>query len=365
MQQELRTLTPELLRHLSAQEETHPDYVPEVEPLATWWVQETPGTTYWRAQVPAKHLPGQALHLRWTDLTTDDEGVVYTPRHKGAAIWQFAANASRGLIMAHMQEQGHKVMIEVDDNYLVPPPTVPGRMNDWKKRLDGRYDSHSFQAHRKLCRWVDGIIVSTDELANRYENATTAPIYVCPNSVDLDDWPDPLPQLDGALAIGYAGSASHLYDVHLIDRAMDWACRQKGVSVVKLGISTAVWRYPHYELPWTDDLHQYRKNLRVLNVGLCPLRRSDWSDGKSDIKAMEYLLAGAVPIVQNSPPYADWIDLVPACDTEKDWLKTIQWACKAPREELYEVWKRAYDYLLKNKLIEQHIEKWRLACMNQ
>jgi hypothetical protein len=78
---------------------------------------------------------------------------------------------------------------------------------------------------------------------------------------------------------------------------------------------------------------------------------------------MEYLLSGAVPIVQrDSPCYRDWVDIVPSASTEKEWLKQVKWAVQAPREELREVWQRGYDFLFANKLIEQHIAKWREAC---
>jgi hypothetical protein len=141
---------------------------------------------------------------------------------------------------------------------------------------------------------------------------------------------------------------------------MDWAWRQPNVKLYLLG--QLEWRVPHEEIAWSVDLVQYRRNLQVLDVGLCPLKRSAWHDCKSDIKAMEYLLSGAVPIVQrDSPCYKDWIDVVPSATTEKDWLKQIKWAVQAPREELREVWQRGYDFLLANKLINQHIAKWREA----
>ena len=373
MLQELRKPSKALLKQFGDyQEESRlGEFIPEGELLATWWTQLTPGTTYWRANLPAKHLPGQALRLKYSDLTEDSEGRVIVPRQRGIAIWQFVGVAVRALIMAHQQDQGVRVLMELDDSYLRPPPipSLPGSRAMWQTSLKrGNAAEYSYQAHRKIVRWVDGLIVSTDELAVRYEQVTSAPIYVCPNSVDLDDWPG---HSEGfgragtddseALTIGYAGSSSHRYDVRLVDRALDWAARRDDVKLCALG-QAAGWRFPHEQIARSDDLAQYRRNLRVLDVGLCPLKRGDWHDNKSDIKAMEYLLAGAVPIVQrDSPCYADWVDVVPSATTEKDWLRAIKWAVQSPREELRDAWQRGYDFLLQNKLIEQHIEKWRVA----
>lgn len=375
--EELRTLSEGAVKRFrklaQAEEGNEKEYVCEDEPLATWWQQKTPGTTYWRCHLPAKALPGQSFALYYSDLKIGDDGEVLMPRQRGAMIAQFVGNATRALLMAHQQEQGAKVLMEVDDNYLVPPPHAPQVHTSWQHKIDrSSNDRYSFQAHRKILRWVDGIIVATEELAARYAQVTQAPIYHCPNSIDLDDWPghsegfraagkDADESLGQPLAIGYAGSASHRYDLLLVERALDWAWRQENVQLWKIGTGTVHWRFPHEQLPWTDNLGDYRKNLRILDIGLCPLKRSDWHDCKSDIKAIEYTLSGVLPIVQRAPPYRDWIDVVPSCETEKDWLRAVKWCVQSPREDLQEAWKRAYEFVMKRKLIEQHIGKWRSA----
>jgi hypothetical protein len=303
------------------------------------------------------------LHLRWTDLLERENGEIVLPRQEGVGIWQFVGNAARALLMAHCQEKNIRTLMEVDDNYTAPTPHIPGRKIEWQVKLDrSAYDAYSNQAHSKIIKWVDGVIVATDYLANVYETKTTAPIYVCPNSVALEDWPTPVKKDDEIRRIGYAGSDSHLYDLTLIDRALDDAWRRRNVELWKLSSKLIEWRYPHKQIMWSNDLEQYRRNLHILNVGLCPLKRGKWHDSKSDIKAMEYLLAGALPIVQgDSPAYKDWVGVVPSASTEKEWRKIIKWACLAPQEELDEARQRGMSYLMKNKLIEQHIHKWHEA----
>ena len=374
---ELRTLTKVALAEWEELEDeagNEKEYVCEGTPSATWWQQKTPGTSYWRCHVPARHLPGQSLALRFSDLKIGADGEVLMPRHQGAMIAQFVGNATRALVMAHQMNQGTRVLMEVDDNYLVPAPHTPNVRSAWQAKIDrSPADNYSNQAHRKILSWVDGIIVATEELAARYAQVTQAPIYHCPNSIDLDDWPGHSEGFRAAdkgadesqgrsLAIGYAGSDSHRFDLANVDRGLDWAWRQPKVELWKIGAQTVHWRYQHTRMPWTDTLADYRANLRSLDVGLCPLKRGDWHDCKSDIKAMEYLLAGAVPIVQrDSPCYRDWVDVVPSATTEKDWLNAIKWCVQSPREEVQDAWQRGYDFLLKNKLIEQHIAGWRKA----
>ena len=340
--------------------ETH---CPEgVTPLATWWQQKTSGTSYIRCSVPARYLPGQALALRYSDVKLGSDGEVIVPRHQGVGIFQFVGNATRALIMAHLQEQGIKALMEVDDNYLTPSPD-PTR-TEWQTKIDrSENDRYSFQAHRKIIRWVDGVICSTDELAERYEKKTSAPIYVCPNSADPEDWPvlgEDAGRPGTIRNIGFAGSASHIYDTVLVERALDWAARN-GASVHRFGGTGSSWRFEHVATPWNNDLAEYRESLQVLDVGVCPLKPGDWQDCKSDLKAIEYTLSGAIPIVSKVPPYKDWLDVVPSCASEKDWLKAIKWAVRAPADELQEVWKQAYELVTTSKLISQNIDRWREA----
>lgn len=334
--------------------------------LATWWVQATPGTTYWRATIPARHLPGKAKRLELDDLVADANGEPTLYQQEGnTAIWQYPGNAVRALLMAHQQNQGLRILVEVDDNYMRPAPHLPGFRGSWHSKLDRTSrDAYSHQAHRKIVRWVDGVIVTNDELAARYDGWVDGEIYVCPNSADLDDWA-PIERVERPLAIGYAGSDSHRYDLSLIERAMDFASRKENVELYKMGAKTAEWRWPHRNMPWTDSLVNYRRNLQLLDVGLCPLKRGDWHDCKSDVKAIEYTLAGALPIVQgDSPVYRDWQGVVPAASTPKQWERVVKWAIESP-DEVRVAWESAYQFVLGNKLIEHHVDKWRDAVASQ
>src|SRR5262245_24367729 len=107
------------------------------KPDATFWHQATPGTTYWRMQVPAKAMPAACNRLRYSDLIVDVAGGVQVPRQQGqTAVWQFLGNARRALIAAHQQDQGLRVLMEVDDLYLVPAPQAATLGSTWQVRVD-------------------------------------------------------------------------------------------------------------------------------------------------------------------------------------------------------------------------------------
>lgn len=337
----------------------------DTKALATWWMQATAGVNYWRAQVPARVLPGEAIQLRYNDLQPSGGGVVI-PRQRGnTAIWCFPGSATRGIIMRAQQEAGFRVLIEVDDNYLVTTThqqaLIATGNSSWSNKLDtSPNDAHSVEAHKRLVAFADGIIVTTETLADAYRQVHDH-VYVCRNSVDPQDWPTPEKPGDGVFRVGYAASASHLYDAADITRALSWAAAQPNVEVVIYGLRHD-WPFPHTQVPWTTDLTEYRKSLALLDVGLCPLRSSAWTDCKSDVKAMEYAMAGAASVVSRTPPYDGWVDSPRAltAETPKDFLRAVKW-CVQNQDGARELARNAHEYVLGHRTIEHEIPRWREA----
>jgi len=114
--------------------------------------------------------------------------------------------------------------------------------------------------------------------------------------------------------------------------------------------------------PWTDDILEGRKNLGKIDVGIAPLVRNHWADCKSDVKALEYAMAGVMPIVQDAPPYDPWVDSgwgwCP--NTSSDWEETIR-DVVANRDDVKQHAATAKDYVLSERTIQTNIHKWEEA----
>lgn len=329
---------------------------------ATFYHQITGGTTYWRCSVPAKHLPAKPAAFFASDVVYGDPPVF--PNQEGdTAVWQYPGNTTGAVLMAAMQEANIKVLIEIDDNYLLPAPQVPDWKSEWRWKMVKGEDWFSKEVHKKIVPWVDGVICSTPRLAQAYREGNKN-VFVCPNSVDAVDWDDPVKKDDGVLRIGYAASHSHWNDAKLVYRALDWAARQPDVEVWLLGLNP--WENHElnnhlHHVPWTHDLAEYRKNLQILDLGVCPLKVSAWHDCKSDVKAMEYGMAGAASIVQRSEPYKPWWDRTWFATDETSWRKIIKHVVKN-RDEVKQVAREAKDYILSERTIEKNVWRWEEAC---
>lgn len=331
---------------------------------ATFWAQATPAVTYYRCKLPARHLPGKVVKLTNRDITVDGEGKLVVPRQEGAAIWSFPGNLARAKIMSLMQDQGTRVLVEVDDNYTTPPPFY--EISTWIERVDRRdprtLGKHSYEMHVAIAKDADGVIVSTPRLAEVYESINSN-VYLCPNCVDPDDWPErPERHRDSKLHIGWAASDSHRYDAPLIRDALCWASTQPDVEVIIIGIKPEITRYKfrYWHMGWVDSLKAYRHNLGVLDVALCPLRPGKWEDCKSDVKAMEAAMAGALPIVSEVEPYRPWFDRTYTARNEWDWRRIVKHLVRN-RDEIKTLAEKAREYVLAERTIQGNISKWRDA----
>lgn len=327
---------------------------------ATWWEQASPGVNYYRAHMPAKHLPGRVVRLNDSDI--DPESLLFR-RQSGSAIWMFPGNVSKWLLMAEMHTQGIPVWVEVDDNYTITQQSSVLSAS-WQGKRDRTGDKASHECHRKIVQssCVTGVIVSTPRLAEEYRRLH-GNVHVCRNSVDPDDWPDDPPhQPDGVLRVGWAGSTSHGYDLNDIRRALDWASRQRDVKVVLIGqLGFSSLDFMH--VPWADNPADYRTNLSKIDVMLCPLRENRWSACKSDVKALEATMAGACTVVSRTEPYRVWWEEDRPCyvaDDAKGFLKAVKHLV-AHRDEALETARLAREYVLGERNIRKTITAWREA----
>lgn len=329
--------------------------------LATWWRQSTPGTTYWRCVVPARQLPGQVLPFEISDIKEVDGGFAF-PRMRGdVAIWQFLGDDRRSRIAGALQRSGARTLMELDDDYTRMAPYMrSGQIkHPWKATIADAGAGYSHEMHRILVPKMDGLIVSTEYLADVYSDYHDE-IFVCPNSIDPSDWRYEREPHD-TFRIVYYGSPSHLMDAPLVTKALKWAARQPNVEVFTVGFVNRSWSFKHEAVPWANDMHEARKKLFSFDLGLAPLKSNPWADGKSDVKVLEYAMAGVLPLMSRAEPYRPWFDVAPDLVLDNDdWEAAIRWAVKNPDD----VRLRARDireHVLSHRTIHSSIDRWKEA----
>lgn len=324
---------------------------------ATWWAQGNPATRYVRCEHPAKVLDGQ---VRSPDVV-GFAGLDVVEVNEGVAIWQILCNFARLGWVRRQLNNGVPVYAETDDDYTRWDETVAN--GDWTAGMPDPGPWQQYQAsvelHRRASELVEGIIVSTPRLADVYSDLNPN-VHVCPNSVDPDDWADPV-EREEEFHVVWMASAAHRVDQRLIAPALEWAAKQPGVRVTVVG--SAIQGLDLSRISWISSLPEYRRVMVDIapDVGVCPVRETPFARGKSDLKALEYAMSGAMPIIAKLEPYDPWRPLVGECcqeaQTAEEWLEAVRWTV-ANQDKVREMARAARGHVLANRTIQATRQAW-------
>ena len=117
---------------------------------------------------------------------------------------------------------------------------------------------------------------------------------------------------------------------------------------------------PHiHRVPWMNDQQEYRDKMIDIkpDIGICAVRDSNFSDGKSDIKVLEYGLVGALPIISPLTLYKDWIDKLPSARNSQEWMEAIKWAINN-KEEVRAKAEEHHKFVVENRTIKTEAQSW-------
>jgi hypothetical protein len=349
--------------------------------VATWIVARDAGDIYWRAQAPARHLGARLIVVpkrnsrnflypnssnkrgafRWQQTP---EGASY-PDVEGTVVWT-RPDINRAVHGAAMSANGHRVICEVDDNYLSKQSqNIFMRINEFgpAARLQ----------HMQAFATMDAIICSTEWLRDEYHKAFTQELryvpdlYVARNHAEGDDvrW-RPRERTWDKLRVGIQGSYQHVHDWRLAAPALHLA-KDLGCEIVFMGLDPAehdpAWKtflgeYTH--IPW-DDPKKYHQRQIPFDIGLAPLVTTRHTLGKSDIKGLEYAMSGVAAVLQNNAVYnRDWRHnetclLAGSPDEMANCVFELVRSAKLRRDLVG----AARDYVREERLIEDNIDEWR------
>jgi glycosyltransferase involved in cell wall biosynthesis len=249
------------------------------------------------------------------------------PDLEGAAVFTRPCLA-RATLALMMRQQGTLTVAETDDNYFAPDrQNIVQRTNALGEK--------GFDLHAKAMASFDRNVFSTAWLRDRYYREYKRRFggkelpepFVARNHVPSWAWPERA-DYDGPLRVGYMGSVSHLWDVHIAHAAFH-AARYHRARTLMIGYNPADpdpgvpaearnrksravserWAKVISEhIPWVEPVAYHRAAL-PLDIGLAPLRKSDFTCGKSDSKLLEFGISGAAVVCSRHPVFerAGWV----------------------------------------------------------
>ncbi len=213
---------------------------------------------------------------------------------------------------AKYQAAGVKLVVDLDDDLHRVPSYNPGRLDpDWSP-------SNNRRNTQRLVERADAVTVATPELA-RFYGRWNANVTVLPNRLHWPMWA-PLPPVYERedwrrVRIGYLGNMDfHGEDLRTIAPSLrKWLVAHPDVDFVAAGdprihevigvpeaqrVSTSKVWFRNMDLPYI---------VSTLDVGLAPLVRNDFNEGKSCLKGMEYNACGIPVLASPTEDYRRWV----------------------------------------------------------
>lgn len=305
-----------------------------------------PGTGYWRL-----HLPFGELAKGGHDVMVDDRmpDCVRLDAEADVVVASRTALTPASLTFQRLAAERRMLCVyETDDDvFSLDPSNRPAMAVLGQPDVQANIRANLAAAHL--------VTTTTDHLASVLREHTDAPVAVLSNRVPrwLTERPAPWdiygptgrlrydPMSDGRrpLAIGYTGGASHVRDFGEIAKPLRAWLQKEGLRArfhcigldVMARVETIRGRARH--TPWDTDVPAYLRSIGF-DIGLAPLRDTEFARSKSPLKALEYGALGIPVVASNVEPYASYVR-----HGETGFL------CGSPRE-----WREALDALLDPKL---------------
>lgn len=273
-------------------------------------------------------IPNEDTAFRWRFAEDQDTNYIeYLDQEGGTAIW-IRPDLTRATHAKAMREQlGLRTIAETDDNYVGDP-----RLNIYM-RSNG-FNAKARLQHLKAVASMDAAVFSTAWLRDYYVKAIRAAfreerragwrlpeLYVCRNHCPERDWPVRV-ERDDPVRVGWMGSPSHIWDVDLawpaLMHARNLGCKtwmigynpaepEHAITTARSRDKVAAWEKVGYEHQGWEKLDGRTRMALPFDIGLVPLLTNEFTLGKSDIKSIEYAIAGAAPVVWNNSVFKDWI----------------------------------------------------------
>lgn len=209
---------------------------------------------------------------------------------------------------------------ELDDDTLSPyivPRNVAFNLDQYKypeytdkQKHDYLQANQEFQRQMRLQQlsYIDGLTVSTPQLATVAATYTQAPVYVVGNAINID-WfnlrKDSNKRTIAPLTIGWSGGWRYDADLEILAQA--WtiiAQRYPDVSFVIYGFESPsiIKAIPANRLSvigWSN-LDDYPSILSNIDIGCCSIADNQWNSNKTAIKWYEMTLAGATCVASHA-----------------------------------------------------------------
>lgn len=314
------------------------------------------GACYWyRLRVPADELTREGVGITWADefkinctveqLMSFDSVVIQRPLNP--SILELFNQ-----VKLYRRGDRPLMIAELDDDFWSIPPSSPAAMG-----------KESLLRLTRIIYLADRMVVSTPSLCQKVlAIRPLADVRVAPNCLpnDISWWGDPTKEQE---AVVFSGGCTHKDDIEDALVGVRRLMRKLPLYLVGTPYST---RYRHtVHQDWVPDIssHYSRLSEHAGSVGMAPLTKDPFNLSKSNIRLLEYIAAGLLPVATAYGPYDNPRLTYSQVHQGHEWRSHLRNALALRGEERAMVMSRLQSYVKEHYLIAAQAESWKQAWL--
>lgn len=229
----------------------------------------------------------------------------------------------------------------------------------------------------KSCHWVT---TTTSVLADEYKKINKN-VFIIPNYVDPDDWPEPLKNDTDKVRIWLVGSVTTNWDFHWAEDALRKLSDNPNVQLVMFWLPPTwtdpkiqelykedIWFWRTLNIEWQPlvQMEDYIDTLNKLRLDIMMIPRKDdyFNRCKSNLKFLEAAMLN-IPCVCQS--FSDWLSPYDGVvDNNINWILILDnndWYSRVielvdDKDKRVKMWEEAHRFVIDNFNIQDHYWEW-------
>jgi len=255
-----------------------------------------------------------------------------------AVIAQMSDNPANVELFKLARDMGKPVIMDVDDT-LDMAADKAGQL--WPER-----NRDNWERQKKVWPYISAITATCESLGHHFGEMFDKPYYVLPNMIDVGNtrWQFSRPEMRYA-CVGWMGCHTHKEDLRIVKPLIERLSDEQVFEVELQGYVPAdLFENPDGGVAKRVisqgyvDHEKYPFRMSVFDIGLVPLVNEPFNDiGKSDLKFLEYSMAGAATIASKVGQYRTTItnraNGLLVGDDPEEWYEAVQYLKDDSRRE--------------------------------
>lgn len=209
-----------------------------------------------------------------------------------------------------------KIIYDFDDAIWIPNTSKENKLISWVK---------AFWKIKYICKWADKVVGGNDYLCE-YARSFNKQVVKIPTCVDTVNRHNRLKdQQTNKIIVGWTGSHSTMKFLDEIVPVLTALQGKYNFEFVVISNKAPDFSLPKLRfVPWNEITEV--EDLLQLNIGVMPLEKDPWCEGKCGFKLIQYLSLG-IPAVA-SPVGVNTLIIEEGkngflCETKEEWSKSL------------------------------------------